>query len=539
MRCGLILILFYTALQLQAQQVLFNSSNLPIMSIQTLGSPIVDEPKVTANMQLIYNGPGKDNFITDVPNVYNGFIGIEFRGSSSQGFPKKPYGFELRDAAGEDREVTLLGMPKESDWTLNATFNDKSLMRDGLAYILAGDIMKYAPRVRYLELMLDGRYEGVYLLVEKIKRDKNRVDIAELDVDDNQGDALTGGYIMKFDKTTGSGTLRGWNSPYPPFPGAWQRSFIQFEYPDAEDLTDQQFNYMKNYMNFVENAIASPEFKEPEKGFRKYIDTESLIDFIIMNELTKNPDAYRISTFFYKERDSDGGKLVFGPVWDFNLGFGNVDYCTLGNPEGLVIEDFNRVCNADGWVVHFWWKKFLSDPQFYRDLKLRWKYLRSNQLSNDRVSRVVDSLNNLLAGPQDRNFKRWPILGQYVWPNWYVGSSHYAEVLFLKGWVRDRMTWLDNKWSLENAETEEGELPRKIAVSPNPATDIVKVKLPAVLTAAHSAYLMDLHGKMLDLLPKKTGTNTLELNLSQFPPGVYVIAIDNAGIQYTEKIVKL
>lgn len=101
------------------------------------------------------------------------------------------------------------------------------------------------------------------------------------------------------------------------------------------------------------------------------------------------------------------------------------------------------------------------------------------------------------------------------------------------------MTWLDNKWSLENAETEEGELPRKIAVSPNPATDIVKVKLPAVLTAAHSAYLMDLQGKKLDLLPKKTGTNTLELDLSQFPPGVYVIAIDNAGIQYTEKIVKL
>jgi len=540
MRFAAILCLLFFVHRISAQQVLFYSSNLPIMSIQTQGSPIVNEPKVTAKMQLIYNGPGKDNLITDAANVYDGFVGIEFRGSSSQGFPKKPYGFELRDAVGEDRDVALLGMPKESDWTLNATFNDKSLMRDGLAYMLAGSVMKYAPRVRYLELTLDGKYEGVYMLIEKIKRDKGRVNIAKIEPSDNQGDALTGGYIMKIDKTTGSGGIRGWNSPYPPYPGAWQRTFFQFEYPKAEDLTDTQFSYMQNFLTLVESSIASPDFKDPEKGYRKHIDTESLMDFIIFNELTKNPDAYRISTFFHKQRDSEGGKLVFGPVWDFNLGFGNVDYCTLGNPEGLVIEDFNKVCKNDGWVVHFWWKKFLEDPAFYKELKLRWKALRNAQLSNERVMFMMDSLNTLLTWPQDRNFKRWPILGQYVWPNFYVGSSHYAEVLFLKNWIRDRMSWLDNKWSLDNTNnTNDGELPKSIALSPNPSSDIIKVKLPALLTAAHSVYLTDLQGKSLSLSVSKLNDNTLELDIKELPSGIYILTIDNAGVVYTEKIVKL
>ena len=159
---------------------------------------------IKADMGIIYNGPGVINKISDVPNDYKGKIGIEFRGSTSQSFPKKPYGFETWDESGEDNDVKLLGMPKESDWTLNATYNDKTLMRDGLSYILAGSVMEYAPRVRYNELVINGQYRGIYLLVEKIKRDKNRVDISKIETTDNQGDALTGGYIIKIDKETGS-----------------------------------------------------------------------------------------------------------------------------------------------------------------------------------------------------------------------------------------------------------------------------------------------------------------------------------------------
>ncbi|MBC7885579.1 MAG: CotH kinase family protein [Saprospiraceae bacterium] len=201
-------------------QVNFTKSNLPIIIIKTNGAQIQDEPKIMAEMHIINNGPGLENKITDTPNDYNGKIGIELRGSTSQWFPKKPYGFETWDDIGEDNDIKLLGMPKESDWTLNATYNDKSLIRDGLSYILAGSIMEYAPRVRYNELILNGQYQGIYLLIEKIKRDKNRVDIAKIETTDILGDALTGGYILKFDKETGSNSGQGWYSLYTPYPGA-------------------------------------------------------------------------------------------------------------------------------------------------------------------------------------------------------------------------------------------------------------------------------------------------------------------------------
>ena len=324
-------------------------------------------------------------------------------------------------------------------------------MRDGLSYILAGSVMEYAPRVRYNELVINGQYRGIYLLIEKIKRDKNRVDIAKIETTDNQGDALTGGYIIKIDKETGSNSSAGWNSLYAPYYGAWQKTYFQYEYPKADEISYEQKNYIRNHMNMVENSIAGQDFKDPVKGYRKYIDTESLMDYIIMNELAKNPDAYRLSTFFYKERDSDGGKIKFGPVWDFNLGFGNVDYCTQGNPEGLVILNFNEVCSGDGWVIHFWWKKFLQDEIFYNDLKHRWKNLRNNQLSNDRINFVIDSLSNMLGQAQVRNFQQWPVLGQYVWPNYYIGNTYTEEVSYLKNWVKNRLIYLDKLWEIKDS----------------------------------------------------------------------------------------
>jgi len=471
----LISTVFFTFFATMTAQVNFTTSNLPIITIQTNGAQIQDEPKIKADMGIIYNGPGVINKISDVPNDYKGNIGIELRGSTSQSFPKKPYGFETWDESGEDIDVKLLGMPKESDWTLNATYNDKTLMRDGLCYILAGAVMEYAPRVRYNELVINGQYRGVYLLVEKIKRDKNRVDIAKIETTDNQGDALTGGYIIKIDKETGSNSGAGWNSLYAPYSGAWQKTYFQYEYPKADDISYEQRNYIRNHMNTVENSIAGQDFKDPLKGYRKYIDTQSLMDFIIINEISKNPDAYRLSTFFYKERDSDGGKIKFGPVWDFNLGFGNVDYCTQGNPEGLVLLNFNEVCPGDGWVIHFWWKKFLQDETFYNDLKQRWKYLRANQFSNDRINFVIDSLSNMLGQAQVRNFQQWPVLGQYVWPNYFIGNTYAEEVSYLKNWVKNRLIYLDKVWEIKDSNvTEQENLP--ISIMPNPGNEIIQLK---------------------------------------------------------------
>jgi len=528
--------LFTFVISLSAQ-VNFTTTNLPIITIQTNGSQIQDEPKIKADMSIIYNGPGMLNKISDIPNEYNGKIGIELRGSSSQWFPKKPYGFETWDEFSEDNNVKLLGMPKESDWTLNAAYNDKTLMRDGLSYILAGAVMDYAPRVRYNELLINGQYQGIYLLVEKIKRDKIRVDIAKIESTDIQGDALTGGYIIKIDKETGSNSSAGWNSLYAPYSGALQKTYFQFEYPKADEISYEQKNYIRNHMNIVENSIAGQDFKDPVKGYRKYIDTESLMDYIIINELAKNPDAYRLSTFFYKERDSDGGKIKFGPVWDFNLGFGNVDYCTQGNPEGLVILNFNEVCPGDGWLIHFWWKKFLQDENFYSDLKYRWKNLRDNQLSNDRINFVMDSLSNMLGQAQVRNFQQWTVLGQYVWPNYYIGNTYGEEVSHLKNWIKNRLIYLDKVWEIKDSNVIETEnIP--VVLVPNPANDAFSLQFLKSVPKDLKFRVISSSGQILHLPYYQLNEYSLQFNINHLAKGMYFIQLTDNEKKHNIKFVK-
>lgn len=166
--CWVILLLavFFLAQQSIAQ-VAFSSSNLPIVVINTNGQEIVDEPKISADMGIIFNGPGVRNNLTDPFNNYDGKIGIEIRGSTSQSFPKKQFGFELLDEAGESVDASLLGLPAKDDWILFAPYNDKSLMRDVLAYRLAHDLDGYASRFKYCELVLNGQYHGIYVLLEK------------------------------------------------------------------------------------------------------------------------------------------------------------------------------------------------------------------------------------------------------------------------------------------------------------------------------------------------------------------------------------
>lgn len=536
MRLTLFSILWLICAKLVAQ-VTLTTSNLPIVIINTNGQGIVDEPKITADLGIIYNGPGKENKISDPKNIYNGKIGIELRGSTSQSFPKKPYGFETRNSFGEDLDVSLLGMPKESDWTLNATYNDKSLMRDGLAYMLAGSFMEYAPRVRYCELVLNNNYQGLYMLIEKIKRDKNRVDIAKIEKTDNTGDKLTGGYIIKIDKTTGSNSGDGWNSTFKPYPGATQNTYFQYEYPKAEDISSEQKLYIRNYINDAENAISGSDFKNPDKGFRKYIDTTSLMDYIIINELTKNPDAYRLSTFFYKERDSEGGKIKFGPAWDYNLGFGNVDFCIKGNPEGLVLLNYNLVCPQDGWVIHYWWKRFLEDEVFYQHLKKRYNTLREAQLSDSRISLMIDSVTTLIGDAQARNFVKWPVLGKYIWPNYYIGNTHADEVKWLKEWVTNRLIYLDKIWN-QNMVNPNGESETPIQVYPNPVSNVLNLTIPDTISADASYYLTNYLGRPVQITNFVRDGQNIELNVSQLTSGSYIFYVKDGKNLIATKFVK-
>lgn len=434
----IIFTLIFFPLALSAQLVSFQSSNLPIILIETNGQAIPNEPKITATMRIIDNGPGQINHLNDTPNHYDGFIGIELRGSSSLDLSdKKPYAVETRDAAGEDLDFPLLGMPEESDWVFMATYNDKSLIRDVLALELARRIMPWASRTRFVELVLNGSYEGIYIVVEKIKRDQNRVDISKLDADEIAGDDLTGGYIVKLDKSSGAPS-EGWQSPF----GLPSSSYYQIEYPKLEDITPEQTSYIRDWITGFESVMASSEYDDTSNGYSQYIDIQSFIDFAIINEITKNVDGYRLSSFLYKDKDSDNNLLHAGPVWDFNIALGNANYCGGDTYYGWAI-DFNDQCPADGWQIPFWWNRLWDTPSFRAQMQARWFELRAGAFSDAAIHGVVDSLFGVVQEAQVRNFQRWPILNVWVWPNVFCCGSYQEHANFLENWLDDRIEWLD------------------------------------------------------------------------------------------------
>jgi len=520
----------------------FTSSNLPVIVINTNGAGIPDEPKITADMGIIDNGVGVRNNLTDPHNNYNGKIGIEIRGSSSQSFPKKQYGIELRDALGNGVSASLLGMPAEEDWVLFAPYNDKSLMRDVLAYKLGRDLGRYAPRTRFCEIVLNGQYMGVFVLMEKIKRDNNRVDVARLNPEEVSGDDLTGGYIIKIDKETGSGN-GGWSSSYaPPNRSGSQQIYYQYDYPSALNIVTEQKNYIRQFVNNFETALSGTSFNDPVNGYSKYIDVDSFIDFFIINEVSKNVDGYRLSTYLHKKKDSDGGKLSMGPVWDFNLAFGNADYCTQGNPQGWVTS-YNTICPQDYWLIPFWWDKLYSDGLYRNKLAARWNELRLDQLSTNRILSYIDSVNTVLnAESQQRNFQRWPVLGQYVWPNYYVGPTFTSEVNWLKDWIVTRLEWMDANMPRLITGIENNAVDFSIEMFPNPFLNEIKVNYTLQTPGIISVEIFDLLGRPVKAIQEsreQPGIYQAQVQVQNMPSGSYYYkATTGTGKSITGKMIK-
>ncbi|MBN1998926.1 CotH kinase family protein, partial [candidate division KSB1 bacterium] len=410
----------------------FVSSNLPLLFIDTQGQTIPDDPRIDAIMGIVDNGPGELNDVTDPWNHYNGHIGIELRGSTSRGFPKKPYRIETLDALGNNLNVSLLGMPAENDWVLHNPWSDKTQMRNVLAYKISRDIGRYASRTRFCELFLNGEYQGIYVLMEKLKRDKNRVDIERLDIDDTAGDSLTGGYIIKIDKMDGE-QVGGWMDG---------NIFYQYHYPQPNDITEEQKNYIEDFMTKFGTAVRQGERDGSDAAYADYIDLESFVNHFLINEISRNIDAYRLSAFMYKDRDSNDSRLTMGPVWDFNLSFGNGDYYNGWETEGWNLDHLIAACGGD-FAPPFWWKTIRNSHRFLSTLKRRWAVLRPDILSTDRLLNYIDAVADTLDEAQKRNFEKWPTLGTYLWPNWFVGETYEEEIYFMKQWLAGRLEWMD------------------------------------------------------------------------------------------------
>jgi hypothetical protein len=523
------LFFFFGLLHVSAQS--FSSSNLPLVVINTNGQSIVDDPKIIANMGIIWNGPGKRNTLNDPKNNYDGKIAIEIRGSSSQMFPKKGYGFETRSTTLEDIDVSLLDMPMENDWVLYAPYTDKTLIRDVLTYTLDASLGHWSPRCRYVELFLNGNYEGVYVLMEKIKRNKNRVDIAKLLVTDNSGENLTGGYIVKIDKTTGGGG-EGWSSSYN---NAVGRTFYQYDYPKAKEITAVQKNYILTYVGNMERALYFDRFTG-EGSYHEFMNDSSFIDFMIINELAKNVDGYRLSSYLYKGKND---RLNCGPIWDFNLTYGNADYYN-----GWLTSGFQYAANlgSDYWQNPFWWAKLMKDSEYVKKLKRRWSLLRKNELSNQRITSVVDSLTNLISEARIRNYQRWTgVLGAKIWPNYYVGSTYNEEVTWMKSWISNRLWWLDQQWPYDFTETDTLLAAKSLSVYPNPFTDKLNVTLGSVQNGVLDAELYNTAGMLVSKSKVVVQNGEIQLSFSgnRLLPGLYTLRIARQNqVLLTGKVVK-
>lgn len=364
------------------------TSHLPLVVINTWGGYIPAEPKVDAWIKVINKGPGQINNVNDPGTDFEGNIGIEIRGQSSQMFPKKSYGFETRNVLKEDSSVSLLGMPEESDWILSAPFSDKSMMRNPLTFYLGNRMGRWQPRSQWCELYLNGDYQGVYFLIEKIKRDKDRVNIDKLFPTELAADSLTGGYIVKVDKLDGL-TSNGYFTTNPVSYGNARHYAFTYVYPKVAEIMPAQKTYLKNFLTDLENALNGAGFKNPVSGFRAYMNEFSFIEFQIIQELTNNVDGYRYSTFFHKEKDSDGGKLIAGPLWDFDLCYGNVDY----SPRNLATNQwlYTNYGPHEGYPMH-WWARLMQDPDYVNLLKWRYTGLRMGPFNTDSIFEYLDKI---------------------------------------------------------------------------------------------------------------------------------------------------
>ncbi len=498
----------------------FESSNLPIVSINTFGHAIHDDNRIVADMGIVSNGPGQSNSVDDPMNEYNGRISLEYRGSGSILFPKKSYSLETQTMNGENNNVAIMGMPEENDWILYGPYSDHTLLRNDLVFHLGRELGTYAPRTTFCELLLNGQYQGIYVFMEKIKRDENRVDVTE-----NIEPEIDGGYILKIDKLTSSSEY-DWSSPIPPLGESGQTINYQIHYPKPDDISEAQKEYIQGYVTEFEELLASSVFDQSLDGYRDYIDVESFIDFFIINELTKNVDAYRISTYFYKDGEEGGGRLHMGPLWDFNLGFGGIGHCQAASIESWAYQ-FNMICPEHDHQVPFWWSRFLEDDSFVSELHCRWNDLRSSTLHKDSIFDYVDSQYNELEEAQLRNATRWP-----KYENDY---SYNEEIDQLKEWIGSRIDWLDanipgNCMSFDF----ENEFFR---LFPNPVEATLEIRFSDEINGERNIEILDSSGRVVELF--QSLNTVLEIDLSFLRQGIYLIKVESGGEQGIQKVVKI
>jgi hypothetical protein len=520
----------------------FTSSNLPIVVINTNGQHIDTVNQIfIVSMGVIDHAAGVRNYLTDAYNNFNGEVKIKLHGSSTLSLPKKSYGITILNSLHQEWNYPLFGLPPEHDWVFKAFYQDKTFLRDELAFKIYNEMGHYSSRTKFFELVVNNEYRGVYQVEEKIKRDDFRLNISKLEKTDQCGDALTGGYIISLDKFK-PGIDIGWYSKYKSNLTHDSANYFLFRYPNPDDgIPLVQKNYIQNYFDKFESVLANTNFNDPDTGYSKYLNVSSFIDNFIINEVSRNVDGYRSSTYFYKDRNSESdGKLHCGPVWDFNLAWKNASYLGGNNPVGWQYQQFATVN-----FVPFWWWQIMSDNSFKNQLKCRYQYLRKNILSQAVLFQYIDSMALYLDEAQTRNFVKWPILGQVVYPNpTPVPATYAGEISNLKSWIQQRLAWMDaNIPGICQTGITESEIKESfINTFPNPFTGNFNIVYRIPVNAKVKIQVLNTLGKEVLLISdenKTIGTYQQEVDTQILSTGVYIVKLHFNNQAYFKKIVKL
>lgn len=391
----------------EAEQPL--SKILPKVNITTENAVAITSKDVYVNGRFVIDPNGSPGVA-----AFDATMKIKGRGNSTWGMPKKPYKIKL------DAKASVLGMPTDKEWVLLANYSDKTLLRNFMAFEMGRRLgISYVPRAQFVEVTLNGDYLGNYLLTEQMKISPDRVKLTEIKATDLTGDLITGGYFIEQDERLDE--VINWRT---------SRN-VPYTVKEPSTLVPEQITWIKNYMQGVENNLYSSSFADPVTGYANDIQVDTFIDWYLVSEVFKNQDAFFSSIYFVKER---GQKLAMGPLWDFDLSAGNVDYSSASDPEGWWVRSGSQ-----------WFGRLFQDPVFESRVRVRWNQVKASKI--DVLLPLIDKYAEMLGPSQERNFVRWPILGVYVWPNKVVTGSYQGEVDYAKDFLVKRIKWLDRQFN--------------------------------------------------------------------------------------------
>jgi len=495
-----------TYIKLDADVTTFQS-RLPIVIINSFGLNIDNANRNFHPVSAVFIDTDEVTgtcAITDSAE-WAGYGGMHIRGeSTAERYPKKQYRFETWDenrpdpdpkAEYMDLDVSLLGFPAESDWIIHGPYADRTLMRNLQTYTWSRQIGQYAAKSRFVELFYDKDgasssvswnsgtgstdYWGVYIFMEKVKRSDERVDIEKLEPYHDSEPEITGGYLLKKDWE--------WD-----FETSTYHDRVTYEDPRSDELTTTQKNWIENYFDDFEAALASGNYANPAHAdyYGNYIDIDAWIDHHIIVEIAKNVDGFVLSTFLSKDR---GGKIVMGPVWDYNGAYGASYFCSY-DPEGWFHEFDESVCTdslsgcnstgeggatfpGDNPNGYKWYERLTTDDEFLLKYADNWFDHREHDFKTANMMADIDNNVDLLTtnlacvGPDnavDRNFTRWDILDDDIWPSLW-GMCHHSNtymdfVNWLKTWLTARLTWMGSEIDLTYGDT-----PPEIFLNGSPA----------------------------------------------------------------------